>query len=190
LNDRELVKKILLGDKEAEQFFFHSNRDRLFRACVYVMGRDEREAEDVVQETFIAAFKSLKSFKFRSSLSHWLVRICMNRCYEHLRGRQRQVVRLEKELEEMAGPSSVQKHRHSQQDAEHHRVLQVIEAQRESLGKPCQELLRLRDDQGKSYAKIAVTLKVPIGTVMSRLARCKETLKKLVLRVVGEGVHA
>lgn len=190
LDDRQLVEKILAGDKAAERFFFHAYRDRLFSACVYILGRDEREAEDIVQETFIAAFKGLKTFAFRSSLSHWLVRICVNRCHEKLRQRQKQIVRLQKELEDLSGPSSIQKEKHREQDAEHHQLLQVIEAQRGLLGKPCQALLKLRDSEEKSYAKIAQVLRVPIGTVMSRLARCKETLKKLVTRALGEGTHA
>jgi len=190
LDDRQLVQKILAGDKEAERLFFHSYRDRLFKACVYVMGRGEREAEDIVQETFIAAFKSLKTFEFRSSLSHWLVRICMNRCYEHLRQRQKLIVRLGEELEGLAGPSAVQKERHRQEDVEHHQLLQIIESERENLGKPCRKLLELRDSQEKSYAKISETLKIPMGTVMSRLARCKEALKKLVTKALQEGVRA
>jgi RNA polymerase sigma-70 factor (ECF subfamily) len=190
LDDRQLVEKILAGDKEAERFFFHAYRDRLFNACVYILGRDEREAEDIVQETFIAAFKGLKTFEFRSSLSHWLVRICVNRCHEKLRQRQKQIVRFQKELEQLSGPSSIQKDKHQEEDAEHHQLLQVIETQRGHLGKPCQELLKLRDSEEKSYAKIAQALKVPIGTVMSRLARCKETLKKLVTRALREGIHA
>ena len=190
MEDRELVRKILKGDMDAERQFFHAHRDRLFRACVYLLGRENREAEDVVQETFIAAFKNLKTFEFRSSLSHWLVRICMNRCYEHLRLRQKQILQLSEELESMSGPASIQKEKHRQEDAEQHQILQVIESQRRNLGKPCQELLQLRDDQDKSYIKIAETLRVPIGTVMSRLARCKETLKRLVLKALKEGIHA
>ena len=42
----------------------------------------------------------------------------------------------------------------------------------------------MRDEKGKSYAEISEKLKVPMGTVMSRLARCRETLKELVKRVL------
>ena len=52
------------------------------------------------------------------------------------------------------------------------------------MGEPCRGLLNLRDSQGKSYALISETLKVPMGTVMSRLARCRETLKQMVLQAL------
>jgi RNA polymerase sigma-70 factor (ECF subfamily) len=190
LEDRLLVQKILEKNKEAERYFFHTHRDRLYKACVYILGHGDREVEDIVQETFIAAFRNLKQFEFRSSLSHWLVRICLNRCYERIRQRQRQVVRLEEELESLSGPSSLAHENHSQEHEEKHRMMQLVETQRDILGDPCRKLLQLRDEENHSYIQLAQSLKIPIGTVMSRLARCKEALKKLVLQALREGTHA
>ena len=187
LNDQELVQKILAKDPQAERHFFRVHRDRLYRACTYVLGYRDPEVEDVVQETFVAAFQSISGFEFRSSLSHWLVRIAMNRCYERIRKRQRQVVHAQNELEALDGLSSVERDRQKQQDADHHGLLNVIEAQKEALGEPCKGLLRLWDEERQSYASIAEILKVPIGTVMSRLSRCKKALKELVLGVLKEG---
>src|ERR1035438_3071107 len=81
LEDRELVQKLLAKDPEAERLFFVTYRDRLCKACFYLLGHRDPEAEDVVQETFAAAFDKISEFEFRSSLFHWLFRICMNRCY-------------------------------------------------------------------------------------------------------------
>jgi len=66
----------------------------------------------------------------------------------------------------------------------------LVARQRDLMGDPCRSLLRLRDEEEESYSSIAETLKVPIGTVMSRLARCKEALKKLVLSALEETTHA
>lgn len=190
LEDRVLVQKVLEKDKEAERYFFHANRDRLYKACRYILGPGDREAEDVVQETFIAAFEKLGQFEFRSSLSHWLVRICLNRCYERLRQRQRQIVHLEEELDGLSGAFSLEQERRHAEDTDQHRMMQVVETQREVLGVPCQGLLKLRDEEGKSYALISQVLKVPIGTVMSRLARCKKALKELVIQALQAESHA
>jgi RNA polymerase sigma-70 factor (ECF subfamily) len=190
LDDRLLVQKILAKDAEAERYFFHNYRDRLYKAGAYLLGAGDREVEDVIQETFIAAFQQLPQFEFRSSLSTWLVRICMNRCYERIRQRQRQIVRFEEELEEISGAHSVEKERQKEEDAEKHEMMSVIENQKEIMGDPCRGLLKMRDEEERSYADISKALKIPMGTVMSRLARCKETLKKLVLQALGEKSHA
>jgi RNA polymerase sigma-70 factor (ECF subfamily) len=190
LDDRELVRKLLAKDPEAERFFFVTYRDRLCKACFYVLGYQDPEAEDVVQESFLAAFNKISEFEFRSSLFHWLFRICMNRCYERIRARQRQIVRVEAELEGLVGPPSIEQEQRRGEAAETHRILEIIEAQREVLGDPCRRLLRLRDQDGNSYAAIAESLKIPIGTVMSRLSRCKEALKQLVLQALGKESHA
>lgn len=190
MEDRELVKRLIARDAEAERYFFHTYRDRLCKACYYILGFQDPEAEDVAQEAFLAAFRRLPEFEFRSSLFHWLFRICMNLCYDRIRQRQRQIVRVEEELEGLIGPSSVAHEARKEEDAEKHRMMQLVESQREVLGDPCRGLLKLRDEEDKSYAVIAETLKIPIGTVMSRLSRCKEALKQLVLGALREGTHA
>jgi len=190
LEDRELVQRLLAKDPEAERYFFHAYRDRLCRVCHYVLGHQDPEAEDVTQEAFMAALRKMPEFEFRSTLYNWLFRICMNLCYDRIRQRQRQIVRAEEELENLAGGASVEKARQVLEDARLQKTLELVEAQRESMGDPCRGLLKLRDTENQSYAAISEKLKVPIGTVMSRLSRCKETLKQLVLRALGEGNHA
>ena len=63
--------------------------------------------------------------------------------------------------------------------------MRALEKGKEGLGKPCRDLLILRDEGAKSYVEIGEILRVPMGTVMSRLARCRETLKELVRRVIS-----
>lgn len=189
MDDRELVRRLLDKDEEAQRYFFHTYRDRLCKACFYVLGYRDPEAEDVAQETFMVALHKISEFEFRSSLSHWLLRIGMNLCYDRIRKRQRQIVRLEEELDSFSGPYSVEAEKRRDEDARRHRTLEVVEEQRKVLGENCRELLRLRGDESKSYAAISEILKVPIGTVMSRLSRCKEALKELVLKALQGELH-
>lgn len=140
----------------------------------------------MAQEVFLAAFRQLSQFEFRSSLYHWLYRICMYLCYERIRQRRRLVASEDAELESMAQPLALTRLNREMEEKEKNKMLNLLESQKLLLGGPCRDLLELRDGREKSYAQMADILKVPIGTVMSRLARCKETLKALVLRALKE----
>ena len=110
----------------------------------------------------------------------------MYHCYERIRKRKRLVATMDEELEAAAGPHSMNRQDRELEEKEKQKMLRLLEEQKQLLGEPCQGLLDLRDGQDKSYAQMAGILKVPIGTVMSRLARCKETLKELFLRALKE----
>ncbi len=189
LDDRELVRKLLAKDDQAYRFFYETYRNKIYKACVYLLGYRDPDAEDVAQEVFLAAFKQLPLFEFRSSLYHWLYRICMYLCYERIRKRRRQVSAAEEELAAAMDPIAMERQDREQEESEKQRMVELVKTQRRLLGEPCQSLLDLREAQEKSYAQIAGLLKVPIGTVMSRLARCKEALKSLVLKALKERPH-
>lgn len=187
LEDRELVQRLLAKDDEAYRLFYRTYQGRIYRAASYLLGYQDPDAEDITQEVFLAALQQLHKFEFRSSLYHWLNHICMYLCFDRIRKRKRMVASLQEELEAMTpaklGPGQ------DPDPEEKERLLTLVESQRELLGAPCRGLLDLRDEQGKSYAQIAGILKVPMGTVMSRLARCKETLKELVLKSLKGGPY-
>jgi len=88
-------------------------------------------------------------------------------------------------LEQLSNAVNTGQQRLKQEEEETQEMLRLLETQKKFLGKPCRELLEWRDGAGKSYADLAEILKIPMGTVMSRLARCKESLKELVLRALS-----
>jgi RNA polymerase sigma-70 factor (ECF subfamily) len=184
LDDQELVRKLLDKDPEAEAFFYRTYRERLYQACCYLLGYRDPEAEDITQEAFIVALRKIHGFEFRSSLYRWLYRICVFLCYERIRKRRRQVSQFQEELEALSAPRSMEREREKEREAETLRLAGVIRTQRESMGELCRDLLRLRDEEDQSYAQLSESLKIPIGTVMSRLARCKEALRNLVMRAL------
>jgi RNA polymerase sigma-70 factor (ECF subfamily) len=184
LEDRLLVQKLLAKDEEAELYFFRTYREKIYKVCVYILGYQDPEAEDLTQETFLIALQKLHQFEFRSSLYTWLYRVCVHLCYGRVNLRERQVAHLQEDLEFLAGPLSVSRQRKEEEDGEKKKRLELLLTQKGLMGEPCRSLLDLRDMEGKSYAEISENLKVPMGTVMSRLARCRETLKQLVIRAL------
>ncbi|MGH7738712.1 MAG: RNA polymerase sigma factor, partial [bacterium] len=99
MDERELVQKILQGDQAAKAEFFVAHRERLYRDCVYLLGYQDPDAEDLVQETFITAFEKLSQFEFRSSLSTWLIQICIFKCHNRYRQRAKLVARDQVDLD-------------------------------------------------------------------------------------------
>jgi RNA polymerase sigma-70 factor (ECF subfamily) len=187
LDERELVQKILRGDEGAKGQFFTAFRERLYRNAVYLLGYHDPEAEDVVQETFLTAFEKLPEFEFRSSLATWLTQICIYKCHNRYRQRAKQLFQENTDLEVLLRSAAQDRDVVRDQEEGKRRKLDIIRTCLERISRECREMVALRDFEGKSYAEIGKSLKVPLGTVMSRLSRCKRTLKILVEQYLKEG---
>jgi RNA polymerase sigma-70 factor (ECF subfamily) len=181
-SDLELWKAAAGGDHGA----FHALVDRharsLFRVALSLSG-SRSDAEDVCQETFAAAFKSLKSFDGRASVKTWLTRILMRRAAKiwNKQKNARRTLSLHRGEESdeishgnlggmMAGKASV-----AAVDVDTRMdVLEVIR----SLAPEFRDAVVLREIDGLSYQEIAETLGVPRGTVESRLHRARAELRR------------
>ena len=178
MDDRTLVQRLLQKDPEAQNYLDQTYRLKLYRTCCHLLGYRDAEAEDVVQDTFLAAHQQIGEFQFRSSLYRWLYQIAVYKCFRVIRKRRRQVATLHEDMEALASDEAV--HREERRQDERHReeLARVIREERDALGDPCQTLLKKRDEEGLTYGQLAETLRIPVGTVMSRLARCVESLRK------------
>jgi RNA polymerase sigma-70 factor, ECF subfamily len=177
LEERELVQKILQGDEKAKAEFFVTHREKLYRNCVYLLGYQDPEAEDVVQEVFITAFEKLPEFEFRSNLATWLTQICIFKCHNRFRQRAKMVNQEQAEMDVLLHSMALQREAQKDNEGEKRRI---IEKCLEKIGKECREIIEQRELQEKSYVEVGKALKIPLGTVMSRLSRCKRALKAIV----------
>ena len=179
MNDAELISGILAGQDAAKEALYRTYRQRLYATACHFLGWQDAEAEDAVQDTFMAALQGLAGFEGRSSLYTWLNHICVNHCYGRLRARQRQVATQKEDLELLLKPEAASQ----EQDLRSQRLQGWIG----SLGKDCRELIGLRFISDLAIAEIKERLKLPIGTVASRLARCQEKLKKIAHKGMEHG---
>lgn len=186
MDEKELVKRILRGDAGAQNEFFQLFRDRLYRTSVHFLGYQDPDAEDVVQEAFMIAFQKLHAFEFRSGLGTWVTQICVFQCYKRLQKRHRSVLTAQEGLEALAqtAPEAGEGERRA---VEKESRLVLLESCMEKISGECRQLFRWRDQEDKSYAQIGELLKIPMGTVMSRLSRCKQALRVLVLDALQGG---
>jgi RNA polymerase sigma-70 factor (ECF subfamily) len=174
-----VLARLRRGEPEAQHWLVEAHRERIYRTAVHFLGWRDPDAEDLVQETFALAFKSLGGFEGRSTLYTWLNQICARLCFKRLRQRQRLALGAEADLRESL-----------QMPARGDDALQALLGQEQksllragllAMEKPCREVLERRDLQGQAYGPAAAALKLPIGTFMSRLARCRERLRAWIL---------
>jgi RNA polymerase sigma-70 factor, ECF subfamily len=187
LDEKQLVRKILAGDKAAQSLFYTENAKRLYPVCVHFLGYQDPEAEDIVQETFIIAFRKLKEFEHRSSLYTWLCHISVNLCHERLRRRKKVLASLEEDLERFTQARADTLEKQEQEEKEQKARLEMVERLMQTMSERCRRIIELRDRKGESYINLSRILKLPPGTVMSQLARCRQGLKQL-LEIEMKGV--
>ena len=144
------------------------------------LARDERNAEDVVQEACLRAFKSLDGFHGDNGRA-WLLAIVRNTYYTWFRRNKAEAHHVPFDEESMAGDGQDAADLESsvgsverimqQQDAK-----RVVNAALERLPEEFREVIVLRELEDLSYKEIAGIARIPLGTVMSRLARARKLL--------------
>src|SRR5947207_5922878 len=144
--------------------------------------RNEQDAQDVVQEAYLRAFKSFGGFHGSNGRA-WLLTIVRNASYTLLK--KNRAVDLTTTFDEeihaighdSASPATILEHA---EDAE------LIRGVMDKLPTEFREILTLRHQEGLSYKKIADIVKIPTGTVMSRLARARAKLKEYLAARIGK----
>jgi len=177
-----LLDRAKAGDVEAFAELFEGLRSRIFTIAWRLVGPND--AEDVVMDTYLKAWKALPGFSRRSSLATWLYRIAHNCAVDVLRRRR-------PGAEEGGGTPDIEAlpdHRMrtaGEATIAAERVLEVRQALN-GLSPEHRTALLLRYTDGLSYAEIASASGVSIGTVMSRLFNGKRKLQQLLRPLVEE----
>lgn len=146
------------------------------------LSRNSNDAEDLVQETFLKALRGFGSFEPGTNFKAWIFRILRNSYLTSQSGlAARRTVALEDELAGEQGPALVPEAAIDRRTPETS-LLQLanraaIEAAMEKLSGPLLEVILLCDVEEMRYKEIAATLEIPIGTVMSRIARARAALR-------------
>jgi len=182
MNDEALAQALIRGDEKAKEQFYRDYQKRLYATACHFLGYRDSEAEDLVHDTFVAALEGLTRFEGRSSVYTWINHICVNLCFSRLRARKRQAVSSGEEIENMLALRSQASHRAADDEAEKKERLQKLKRWAGMLAENCRKLISLRFEEGLGLNAIKERLKIPLGTVASRLARCQESLKKLSVK--------
>ncbi|HEY0868550.1 MAG TPA: sigma-70 family RNA polymerase sigma factor [Fimbriimonas sp.] len=170
IQERQWVARCRLGDESALTNLVARHRNRLVRTATNLL-RDRHEAEDVAQESFLKAFRELGKLRDDRAFSGYLYRICVRLCMDRLRLKRAELVEFDR-----AQP-------HEGGTVENRVLIEKLLAQ---LAPELRATLVLREMEQLSYEEVAEVMRVPIGTVRSRLHTARERFRKLWLEAVGE----
>jgi RNA polymerase sigma-70 factor, ECF subfamily len=158
----------------------------LYNVAVW-LARNPADAEDLVQETFLKAMRGFGTFEPGSNFKAWIFRILRNTYLTSRSGlAAMRTVALEDELEERGelGPRLVPEAAIDRQTPEVNLMRlsdrAALQAAMEKLPPPLLEVILLCDVEEMKYREIATVLEVPIGTVMSRIARARGALRGML----------
>lgn len=171
--DKELINRIRDGDTEAFESLVNIYGNRLLKTC-YLILNDEKDAEDVLQDTFLLVHKNIRKFKGESSLYTWLYAIAVNQCRNRI-GRRKEFIPFDDSIEFR-----------ETEDVEE-KVMGYISKEnlrKELLNLPFiyREVLVLFYFDDMSIREISEVLGEKEGTVKSKLSRGRSILKEYLLK--------
>jgi RNA polymerase sigma-70 factor (ECF subfamily) len=186
-DDAELVRRVLVRDEAAVRAIMQANNRRLYRLARGIL-RNDSEAEDVVQETYVRAFTHLGQFRGDSSLSTWLSRIAVNEALGRRR-RQRPGVELSSLPQGVLEAQIIQFPLAASEDPEksmaQREIQHVVEHAIDELPEPFRLVFITRVIEGMNVEETAEILGLKPETVKTRLHRARNMLRDIVEKKIG-----
>lgn len=181
MDEQSLIRSAQKGDLDSFNDLVLAYQESIFNTAFRIMG-DEDLAADATQEAFISAFRNMGSFR-GGSFRSWLMRTVTNACYDELRRQKRRpttplepVTSDDEEIESpswLADPDISPEEKIEQDDLEH-----AIQHCLEGLPPDFRLVVILADIQGLDYSEVSSSLRTPLGTIKSRLARARLRLRE------------
>lgn len=183
-DDAGLVARAQGGDQAAFGALMRRHHEAVFRT-VYAIVRNEHDARDVSQEAWVKVWRELGTFRGEARFTTWVHPIAVRKALDHLRKRRRWYDRFlpfasevaDDTVPAVAEPATEHTARDEAEGGERRAgVRQALDA----LSPKHRAVLALRELQGLSYEEIAAELKLPVGTVMSRLHHARRHLAQKI----------
>ena len=177
--DQALVVRAQAGDQKAFGMLVEKYHRKLGRLLSRMI-RDQAEVEDIVQESFIKAYRALQNFRGDSAFYTWLYRIGINTAKNYLvsQGRRPQVMQ-DVEIEDVENFEDGNEMRTMETPETALMTKEIAQTVNDTVASLPEELrtaITLREMEGMSYEEIADIMQCPIGTVRSRIFRARETI--------------
>lgn len=180
-NDNELVARVKNGDKQAFNLLVEKYQYRL-RSLVGRLVKDAAEQEDIVQESFIRAYRALPGFRGDSAFYTWLYRIAVNTAKNYLATRSRRpaLQSLDDDDAPTRTPERLIETNTPEVILQNDQLVEAIRAAIRELPEELRQAITLRELEGLRYEDIAEAMDCPIGTVRSRIFRAREAIHEAI----------
>lgn len=181
-SDQQLVKRVQQGDKRAFDLLVIKYQHKIL-AIVGRYVKDNGEVHDVVQETFIKAYRALANFRGDSAFYTWIYRIAINTAKNHLVARGRRPPARDVDMEDAefySGSDSLRDIDTPESQLMKDELESVVHAAIRALPEDLRTAVTLREMDGLSYEEIAEVMGCPVGTVRSRIFRARESIDKQI----------
>ncbi|HEX7136886.1 MAG TPA: RNA polymerase sigma factor [Vicinamibacterales bacterium] len=178
-----LIQRCLAGDQLAWEQIVRQYWRKVFNVAYKFVGKHD-EAEDLAQDIFLKIFKSLDTFDRRANFQTWLISISRNLCIDHYRSVRKERETLDREVDasELAPPTAEPGPVAALEQRDRVMLLkQALSALPDTL----RTAVLMRDIQEMSYQEIADRLRLPEGTVKSRINRGRTELARQIRRLRG-----
>ena len=179
----DVIARCLDGDQAAWDTIVQQNWRRVFNVAYKFVGRHD-QAEDLTQDVFLKLYRSLNTFDRRANFQTWLISVSRNLCIDHYRSsrKEREAVNSDVDPNQLTpvahGPSA-----HAQ--LEQRDRVSMLRTALDALPPTLRTAVMLRDIQEKTYQEIAAELRLPEGTVKSRINRGRTELARQIRKLRG-----
>ena len=189
--DQLLVERVQRGDKTAFELLVLKYQRKLMRLVLRLV-RDQAEAEDVVQEAFIKAYRALPQFRGDSAFYTWLYRIGINTAKNYLVTQGRRAPTSTdadaEEAETFDDGDQLRDINTPESMLATKQIAQTVNAAIDELPEELRIAITLREIEGLSYDEIAGAMDCPIGTVRSRIFRAREAIAEKLRPLLGTAI--
>jgi RNA polymerase sigma-70 factor (ECF subfamily) len=182
-SDQDIVSQVLAGNTGVFELLMRRYNERLYRAARAIT-RDDREAEDVMQQAYVNAYSNLRQFRGEAKFSTWLTRIAVNEALGRVRRRARYEP-LDDDLsnvETLMAPNSAWT---PEREAFTSELRDLLEWAIDTLPDGAREVFVLREVEGMNTAETAASLGLSEDVVKTRLSRARAALRRSLLERTG-----
>lgn len=170
LTDEEIIEKVRKSDHNLYAIIIERYQDKLLRYA-YSLIRDKEKSKDAVQETFIKAYVNLNIFNTQKRFSSWIYQIAHNQAINIIKKHQKEIPLLDDT--DFESPENIE------ENFEQKENIQKINNCLKNIPIRYREPLSLYYIEEKTYQEISDILRIPMGTVATRINRAKKIMKNI-----------